>query len=236
MNDTCGPMWPTPFASYDRQSRSWRTSEVTCLWALTLYSLTLPQWGCLHGGELFELPTPERLISESEYSSLLKTPHAGLGERGRDGVYPNPNGQYDLQHQMADLLPTPSAQNGEDRNQAIWERPADQPQNLENALALLPMPTVNDIGAGKDPEWWDEWAARQMSSDGRPAPHGRSLEQESIRLPLLGTPRSQMGSMSAKPRERLETDIGQLLGASTAPPSTAGSASPDPHQFQLFSA
>ena len=36
-----------------------------------------------------------------EALALLPTPHAGLGERGRDGVYPNPRGQQDLQHTIA---------------------------------------------------------------------------------------------------------------------------------------
>lgn len=76
---------------------------------LTLSLGTLPTWGCLRGGELFELPTPGLPTVASECSSLLKTPHAGLGERGRDGVYANPKGQQDLQHQIAtDLLPTPT--------------------------------------------------------------------------------------------------------------------------------
>ena len=72
------------------------------------------------------------------------------------------------------LMPTPRAQNGEQRIQTIYKR--DGPQNLENALALLPTPVVNDMGAGKDPQAWDEWAARQKAADGRPAPHGKSLE------------------------------------------------------------
>ena len=78
------------------------------------------------------------------------------------------------------LLPTPRAQNGEDRNQTIYKRQG--PQNLENALALLPTPAVNDMGAGKDPNVWQEWAARQKASDGRPAPHVKSLEQEALSL------------------------------------------------------
>jgi hypothetical protein len=56
-------------------------------------------------------------------------------------------------------------------------------QSLPNvALALLPTPAVNDMGAGKDPDAWQQWAARQKASDGRPAPHGKSLEQEALSL------------------------------------------------------
>jgi hypothetical protein len=44
------------------------------------------------------------------------------------------------------------------------------------------------MGAGKDPEAWNEWAAKQKAADGRPAPHGKSLEQEA--LTMLPTPKA----------------------------------------------
>jgi hypothetical protein len=75
------------------------------------------------------------------------------------------------------------------------------------AQRLLPTPAVNDMGAGKDPQAWDEWAARQKAADGTPSPHGKSLEQEALRV-----------------------------GVTTHQPSTAGSTSSDePHQAPLFS-
>ena len=37
------------------------------------------------------------------------------------------------------------------------------------------------MGRGKTLEWWDEWAPRQKAADGRPAPHGKSLEIEAMR-------------------------------------------------------
>jgi hypothetical protein len=108
---------------------------------------TLPAWGMTRGGELFELPTPERRISEPGFSSLLRTP---------------------LQDDGSNANPSPS------RRETLA------------SLAFLSTPVVNDMGSGKDPQAWDEWAARQMSLDGRPAPHGKSLEQEALRL--LPTP------------------------------------------------
>jgi hypothetical protein len=62
-------------------------------------------------------------------------------------------------------------------------------------VALLPTPAVNDMGAGKDPQAWDEWAARQKAADGRPAPHGKSLEQEALRM--LPTPRGRTSTSGA---------------------------------------
>ena len=63
--------------------------------------------------------------------------------------------------------------------------------SLPRDVALLPTPAVNDMGAGKTVEWWDEWAPRQKSADGRPAPHGKSLAIEAQRL--LPTPRASDG-------------------------------------------
>lgn len=74
MSDTCGPSCSPPFARYDPDSSSWRTSAATSLWDLTLSSLTLPPWGCLHGGELSEHLTPElRTVAPVSSSSLLPT-------------------------------------------------------------------------------------------------------------------------------------------------------------------
>jgi hypothetical protein len=48
---------------------------------------------------------------------------------------------------------------------------------------LLPTPAVNDMGAGKDPQACGTSGQRsQKAADGRPAPHGKSLEQEALRL------------------------------------------------------
>lgn len=59
---------------------------------------------------------------------------------------------------------------------------------------LLPTPAVNDMGANKTIEWWEEWAPRQMSSDGRSAPHGRSLAIE-----LMKTAPALDGEVSSAP-------------------------------------
>ncbi len=227
MSGTCGPTCGTPFARYDPDSSSWRTSLDTSLWDLTLSSLTLPRWGCLHGGELSEHPTPElrtdapassssggglptptardskgsdapgrrggpslpafvamlptpavmdmgssytpeeweawRATQRAKHGngnghgdsllqealSMLPTPKAADGERGRDIARARPDERSRELATAVGLLPTPRAQNGKDRNQALYERPDGQPQNLENALARLP------IGASTDPRSTD---------------------------------------------------------------------------------
>lgn len=215
MNDTCGRMYEMPLAQYDPAERCWKTSEATSLWALPMSSLTLPAWGCLRDGALYELPMPALPTIEPGFSSLpmIGTPTAGLGMGGgkRSHTYdpnstskrqPNPRelidmlptpqwrdykdenlnpphgqGQINLPQALA-TLPTPRAQNGEPRNQTIYER--NGPQNLENALALLPTPAVNDMGAGKDPQAWDEWTQRMKEAHGNGNGHSKSLEQEAI--------------------------------------------------------
>jgi len=89
---------------------------------------------------------------------------------------------------------------------------------LRDLPALLPTPAVNDMGAGKDPQWWDDWAARQKASDGRPAPHGKSLEQEALRL--LPTPTAQAAKHGSTPDVTAHGfgsnlwDLPTLIGAS----------------------
>jgi hypothetical protein len=157
MTDTFGHTYGTPLARYDRDSQSWRTSEDTSLWDLPTSLVTLPTWGMTQGGDLFELPTPERPTSVPEFSSL-PTPRA-----------------------------TPAMSEALDITLGMYQRRGGTTKGrLEESIALLPTPAVNDMGGGKTIEWWDEWAPRQKSSDGRPAPHGKSLAIEALRMTLTG--------------------------------------------------
>jgi hypothetical protein len=149
MSDTYGPTSEMPLARYDLPSQSWRTCEDTSLWDLPMSLETLPAWGMTRGGVLFELPMPEHHTDAHEFSSL-PTPHAGLGERGRDGVYPNPKGQQDLQHALA-YLPTPLARDS--KEQVIYDGSTMSPTGqqasvLSRKLALLPTPTTQETHSG----------------------------------------------------------------------------------------
>ena len=243
MTDTYGLTFYAPLGKWDHDSRSWKTSEATSLWALTLSSLTLPTWGGLHDGELFELPTPALATSEPDCSSLptpvadnsrglpqpgtaysslpnavvtlLNTPRARLEgnslirDRGHGFLeeqianLPTPTSRdWKGHNQRGDdtcltgaLLPTPTSQAAKHGELSPVERKGNRPQDNGNLWvvmprlaeeALLPTPAVNDMGEGKTLEWWDDWAPRQKSSDGRPAPHGKSLAIEAMRM--LPTP------------------------------------------------
>ncbi len=57
-----GKSLPESFAKFDRDTCSWKTPTSLLGEGLTLYSLTLPKWGILLRGELYQLPTLARLI------------------------------------------------------------------------------------------------------------------------------------------------------------------------------
>lgn len=75
----CGDTWRESSVKYCRNSSSWKTHR--CLWEedLETSSLTLPRWGMMLDGILWERTTPERLTSatESGLQQSWPTPRAG---------------------------------------------------------------------------------------------------------------------------------------------------------------
>ena len=144
MTDTCGLTSCEPFAKWDHDSQSWKTSEVTSLWALTLSSLTLPAWGGLHDGELCEHPTPELHTSGRDYSSL-PTPTVDDASN-----LTRASGCYNSLTRTATMLPTPRAQDEyERRNMKTMERIRDEggdmtlPTWAKVVAPLLPTPRAS---------------------------------------------------------------------------------------------
>ena len=157
MTDTSGPTFYAPLGKWDHDSRSWKTSEATSLWALTLSSLTLPAWGGLHNGELCEHPTPERLTSGPDYSSL-PTPSANDTTGAEDQVQRQNRGAGGpMLRDLPTLLPTPAVNDmGEGKTLEWWDdwaprqkaadgRPAPHGRSLAiEAQRLLPTPISRD--------------------------------------------------------------------------------------------
>jgi hypothetical protein len=140
-------MYETPLAQYDQQQQCWKTSEATSLWALPMSSLTLPAWGYLRDGALYELPTPEHPTIEHGFSSLL-TPNARDYKGSPSAAW---SGQASLPRAVKSL-PTPTAQAA--KHMTMDDRGVGtlDDHNLWSVAArLLPTPAVNDMGAGKDP-------------------------------------------------------------------------------------
>lgn len=73
------------------------------------------------------------------------------------------------------------------------------PTPASECSSLLPTPTVNDMGAGKTVEAWDEWTARMKVKHGNGNGHGPSLSIEALRL--LPTPKAQDYRDSDSPAE-----------------------------------
>lgn len=148
------------------------------------------------------------------------------------------------------LLPTPVASEGTkpSNTMGVARRAATGQVALTNVIVslcgldpseaptLLPTPAVNDMGDGKTLEWWDEWAPRQKSSDGRPAPHGKSLAIEAQRL--LPTPTTTRRGPDARVDERvggrsnlhneIEQRFGQYSAAIQRWEAVLGRPAPDP--------
>ena len=115
MNDTSGPTFGTPFAYYDPASSSLKTYEDTLLSDSIPFSGRLPKWGTLHGGVLYERPTPVPRTVESDFSSL-PTPTAREGKDPFiERVKHRPDDTDTLSRALAHLLPTPKATNNENR-------------------------------------------------------------------------------------------------------------------------
>ena len=144
--------------------------------------------------------------------ALLPTPQAADGNGG--GRYGPEGHAMPLPGAVLQLLPTPRATDG--TNGGPNQRGSSGDLMLPSAVHLLPTPAVNDMGAGKTVEAWDEWTARMKSSHGNGNRHGASLHIESLRSDkwgqyapaiarweaVLGRPAPAPTEVSTKSRER----------------------------------
>ena len=142
--DTCGRTSGTQFASYDPQSRSWRTWPGTGLWGSIEFSETWPRTGYTHAGSAFEHPTSVHPTPVSECSSLLPTPIASDSIGGRQDPQKRREGGHSpkLRDQITDLLPTPTA-SSYGSNQSDSPGAKVRP-SLDGIARLLPTPRHTD--------------------------------------------------------------------------------------------
>jgi hypothetical protein len=221
MSDTYGQTSSTPFAQYDPDTQSWKTSAVTSLWALPMSSLTLPKSGGLVNGELIERPMLA-LPTDVSDSSSLPTPTAADGTKmssnpatsARRMEKGNQASLTDIvQTQMLPsdyLLPTPMARDY--KEQHLYDGTTlgtvgRKAGVLSRRLALLPTPTTQETHTGPSQRDRNTVPLNQLVVD------------------LLPTPRSRLeGNQHYKGRDKgnLE-DIPELFGESTPPQSDDGS-------------
>jgi hypothetical protein len=69
----CGESLPESFVKLDPDSCSWKIPQLSLFGGLVEYSETWPQWGFMHDGECWALPTPAWITNENG-SGFLPTP------------------------------------------------------------------------------------------------------------------------------------------------------------------
>lgn len=140
------------FAYYDHESLSLRMSQATLFSDSTECSLTLPRWGWMCDGELYERQMSAPPISEQDSSSLLPTPSAHE-PGGTAEAHLERKNKRDGRHRkspthlayMSNLLPTPRGTDGHGGG-----KHGDGGPDLKSiamllpAVKLLPTPTSMD--------------------------------------------------------------------------------------------
>lgn len=253
MSDTCGPTCGTPFARYDPDSSSWRTSPATSLWDLTWSSLTLPRWGCLRGGELSEHPMPElHTVAPVSSSSLLPTVTTQDAENlGGPSQLRRHTWPLNTVAPMLTMLPTPAVMDmGSSYTPEEWEawRAAQRAKHgngnghgdslLQEALSMLPTPKAADGERGRDvararPDERSRELATAVGMLPTPRATRGDSSTETAKL-LLPTPRASEAQHSGRVSTTHDgqTCLAEVanslsIGASTDPRSTDGSESSD---------
>lgn len=88
---------------------------------------------------------------------------------------------------------------GMTRSGELYELPTPAlPTTEPESSSLLPTPAVNDMGAGKTVEAWDEWTERMRAKHGNGNGHGPSLTIEAQRLMPTPTTEPQTGNGHAR--------------------------------------
>lgn len=181
MSATSGPTSPTPFASYDRGSSSWRTSSATFDWDSMPSSVTLPKSGSMRSGRLYARPMSGPATSAPASSSLLPTPSAINPNDGEDpagwlarreavkakGI--NGNGFGTPLSMAIRMLPTPVTDPVSGNGHA---------RSLAGELKTLPTPTAGD----------SRWGA----NGNQPGPDYHTTLTDAI-VKMLPTPRGVDG-------------------------------------------
>lgn len=227
--DTCGRTSLTPFAFYDPDSSSLRTSQGTLISDSTSSSVTLPRSGSMLNGALYARPMSAPATSAPGSSSLLLTPSAGDGQGG-GRKNPPPRGEGTKQgsgglREQVRTLPTPTVGDAKSAANATATRHVDPPTGvhagttLTDWARLLPTPRTSDANGGGFTVMADLTSARSL-----PTPTAR-----------LGTPRGAQAKRYLNPERSNDLDDAiawiTTRGVSTALPSDAMSSSSDaPHQ------
>ncbi len=136
-----GLSMPASLASYDRATRSWRTSERSLFEDLTPSLDRLPKSGMMRNGKIYALPMSERPTGAKE-SGLWRTPCATDGTNGG----PNARDSKGGLHLTAQVMwPTPQAHDatGARGKNNTFSDHHYKPHDLVTAV-MWPTPRAND--------------------------------------------------------------------------------------------
>jgi hypothetical protein len=222
MSVRSGPSANEPFAHFDPDTSSWRTSQLSL--PLGNSSESQPAWpraGIASRGSAFPLPpwAPRISARGSSSSPLLKTPTAQLAVNG-GAQHPDKRKAGGHGPTLADevefLLPTPLASmNGPSQREIAAGNPKNR---LETEVHLLPTPRATDGSKG---------GPNQRGSKGDlMLPSTAAL----LPTPIAADADSSSGANPAWKHGTTLTDAARSIGPGTPPRSSGGKpSSDDPH-------
>jgi hypothetical protein len=85
VDQACGSTWQELSVKYDRESHTWRIHRSLFDEALSSSSVTLPRWGMMQDGVVYQRLNVVEITNETEYGSLLPTPTC---HNAKEGNYP----------------------------------------------------------------------------------------------------------------------------------------------------
>jgi hypothetical protein len=219
---------PGSLARYDPVTHSLRTAQCLLFEEGTELLRTLPRWGFLRGGELFPLPTPERLTAENGSGYLLPTPSAESygtnqgGSAGRVGpVRPS------LQTMAKNgLWPTPIVSLGGGRT-PDGKRGRDLASIMQGRWPTPNAFDANKVSLEQTPEQWQ--ARREQQKAENPNLHDLHLHL-AVAVKMWPTPVSKSdkgGRMGLDGGNHARTMLRENHGSQALKELTGGSLNPE---------
>jgi hypothetical protein len=168
----CGGTWRELLVKFDRASCSWKTHQ--CLWEEDLpeSSLTLPRWGSMHDGELWERSTPALPTSGNESGSwatpttMDKLPPKSAKALHKEATLARPGRTKpaNLRDQVsnAHMWPTPCASEARQGLQIRREGKKGSQQSLSTAV-LFATPQARDFRTGQASRWENPERTRNLN-------------------------------------------------------------------------
>lgn len=146
----CGLKWQELLVKFDLDSSSWKTHHCLFPEDLPPSLVTLPKWGMMRNGHVFQHPTLERPISVTEYG-LLPTPKAS--DSIRMDCPSERRRRSPCLESVVKTYPTPQA--SDYRNRGHLGMPVIQRRVMKKKQICLSM-SVSDTSGALNPDWV-EW-------------------------------------------------------------------------------